>query len=59
MYVYEIFFHLFPLFLNGSYCIETGVFPSTIVLLKKDYSMSDSNLALKVTHMTEKSAFTF
>lgn len=53
-------FIYFPLFLNGSYCIETGVFPSTIVLLKKkDYSMPDSNLALKVSHMTEKSAFTF
>ncbi len=50
----------FPLFLNGSYCIETGIFPSTIVLLKKnDYSMPDSNRALKVSHMTEKSAFTF
>lgn len=49
----------FPLFLNGSYCIETGVFPSTIVLLKKkEYSMPDSK-ALKVSHMTEKSAFTF
>jgi len=50
----------FPLFLNGSYCIERGIFPSTIVLLKKnDYSMPDSNLPLKVSHMTEKSAFTF
>ncbi|WP_286925101.1 MULTISPECIES: DNA translocase FtsK [Lysinibacillus] len=49
----------FPLFLNGSYCIETGVFPSTIVLLKKkEYSMPDSK-ALKISHMTEKSAFTF